>query len=311
MDGSVSARENQLRRLQLQQGIHRVVIDTDTFNEIDDQFALIYALQSTESIEVEGIYAAPFFNRLASDARDGMLKSYGEIVRILELLDRPAAGLVYHGSEGFLEDPKSPRGSAAAQALIARALQSTNEPLYVIAIGALTNVASAILMEPRIIENMVVVWLGGHALHWPHAREFNLQEDLWAAQLVFNCGVPLVHIPCLGVASHLQVTLSELATYVKGQGRAGDYLYETYANSQEDHFGFSRVIWDIAPVAFLVNPEWVRTELQPSPILTDQMTWSVDAGRHWIRYAVEVNRNAIFRDFYQKLRSSGSTKTLN
>ncbi len=42
--------------------------------------------------------------------------------------------------------------------------------LYVATIGAITNVASAILMEPEIITRIVVVWLGGHALHWSDTR---------------------------------------------------------------------------------------------------------------------------------------------
>ena len=69
---------------------------------------------------------------------------------------------------------------------------SSDELLYVVAIGALTNIASAILIEPKIIEKIVVVWLGGTALHWPHAVEFNLAGDVLAARLVFDCGVPLI-----------------------------------------------------------------------------------------------------------------------
>ena len=49
-----------LEKLQPQDGKIRMVIDTDTYNEIDDQFAVVHALLSPERLSVEGIYATPF-----------------------------------------------------------------------------------------------------------------------------------------------------------------------------------------------------------------------------------------------------------
>ena len=54
----------------------RMVLDTDTYNEIDDQFALTYALLSPEQMSVEAIYAAPFHNTRSDGPGDGMEKSY-------------------------------------------------------------------------------------------------------------------------------------------------------------------------------------------------------------------------------------------
>ena len=117
------------------------------------------------------------------------------------------------------------------------------DPLYIVSIGAITNVASALLLEPKIAENVIVVWLGGHAFHWPDTREFNLKQDVNAAQVIFDCGVPVVLIPCQGVASHLITTLSEMEKHIKGYGKIGDYLYEIFEELHDDHFAFSRVIW--------------------------------------------------------------------
>ena len=61
------------------------------------------------------------------------------------------------------------------------------------------------------------------------------------------------------------------------------------------------MIWDIAPVAWLINAEWVPTELMHSPILTTELTYSVDTSRHFVRYARQVDRDAIFRDLFRKL----------
>ena len=61
-----------LNRLSPPTGKVRMVLDTDTFNEIDDQFALVYSLLSTQRLQVEAVYAEPFFNELSSGPGDGM-----------------------------------------------------------------------------------------------------------------------------------------------------------------------------------------------------------------------------------------------
>ncbi|MFL7810400.1 MAG: nucleoside hydrolase, partial [Anaerolineae bacterium] len=210
-----------LERLALPSGPVSMVLDTDTYNEIDDQFAVVYSLLS-DALDVEAIYAAPFYNSRSSGPGDGMRKSYDEILRLLERLDHPSAGFAYHGSERYLEHLDTPVQSEAVDDLIARAMTPRDGPLYVVAIGAITNVASALLIEPAIGERIVIVWLGGHPQYWPHTREFNLGQDVLAAQVVFDSGVPLVQIPCKNVAEHLRTTIPEMAAYVKGQGAIGD-----------------------------------------------------------------------------------------
>src|SRR5690606_25278713 len=86
----------------------RIVLDTDTFNEIDDQFAIVYALQSQDKLNVEAIYAAPFYNNRSSGPEDGMEKSYDEILRILKRINVSSEGYVYKGSRGFLESIEKP-----------------------------------------------------------------------------------------------------------------------------------------------------------------------------------------------------------
>ena len=287
-----------LERLKPPTGKVRVVLDTDTYNEIDDQFAVVQALLSPDQLAVEAIYAAPFYNSRSSGPGDGMEKSYAEILRLLERLEIAPEGLVFRGAPDILGDG-APQESAAVDDLIAKA--NAADPLYVVAIGALTNVASAILKDPSIIERIVVVWLGGHALYWPTADEFNLQGDLIAAQVVFDCGVPLVQIPCHPVASHLQTTLAELERFVKGRGAIGDYLVNIFAAYSQGHFAASKVIWDMSAVAWLLDASWVPTDVVHSPVLTDQKTWSHDPSRHFMRVARTMRRDAIFGDLFKKL----------
>jgi inosine-uridine nucleoside N-ribohydrolase len=281
-----------------------MVLDTDTYNEIDDQFALVYALLSPEQLEVEAIYAAPFWNNRSSGPADGMEKSYEEILRLLERLGRQSDGFVFKGSTSYLPAAEQPVHSAAVDDLIARAKAEREGPLYVVAIGAITNVASALLIAPEIAERIVVVWLGGHPTYWHHTREFNMHQDLHASRVVLDCGVPLVHVPCINVTEHLRTTQAELERFVKGQGSIGDYLFEIFSDYAEDHYARSKELWDVGTIAWLVNPNWLDSSLTHSPILTDQETWSFDPRRHLIRTIHTLRRDAIFADLFRKLEQA-------
>lgn len=282
----------------------RMVLDTDTYNEIDDQFAVVYGLISPEAVKIEAFYAAPFHNSLSEGPADGMEKSYRELLKIRKLMNEEQIP-VFRGAEAYLPAADRPVDSEAARDLVQRAMASDPaDPLYVVAIAAITNVASALLLEPRIAERIVIVWLGGHAFHWPNTDEFNLMQDVHAARTVFDCGAPVVLIPCMGVASHLKTTLSEIEDYVSGQGEVGRYLHETYRDCTDDHYGYSRVIWDISVMAWLVNPEWCPGYLTPSPQISNELKWTFDPTRHWIRYVYYVDRDAVFGDLFRKLGHS-------
>lgn len=296
--------QDRITMLEPPTGRVRMVLDTDTYNEIDDQFAIVYSLLSPEKLDVEAIYAAPFTNYGTADPGEGMRLSYEEILRVLQRINVASEGLVFEGATDYLKNRREPEPSAAALDLVERAMAGDPaEPLYVAAIGAITNVASAILIEPEIINRMVVVWLGGDALHWEHAREFNLQQDITASQLIFNCGVPLVHVPCDGVTTHLMTTVPEMERYVKPHGAIGEYLFEIFCGHSDVHFGWSKEIWDISTIAYLINPGWLPSHLVHSPILTRDLTWSFDHARHFIRSVYRMDRDEIFRDLFRKLEA--------
>ena len=279
-----------------------MVLDTDTFNEIDDQFALVYALLSPEAVKVEAVYAAPFANSRAATPGEGMEQSYDEILRLLERMGPAPEGLVHKGVTEYVGDAKEPRRAAAVDDLIARARASDPEdPLYVVAIAAISNVASALLAAPDIADRIVVVWLGGHALHWPHTWEFNLRQDIGGAQVLFDCGVPVVLVPCEGVTTHLASTPAEIERYVEPMGEIGAFLAMRFKEYSDDHLGWSKEIWDMAVIGWLVNPDFAPSVVRSTPILTDNATWSEDASRHQMAYVRHLLRDRIFRDFFIKL----------
>lgn len=278
----------------------RMVLDTDTYNEVDDQFALAYSLLSPDRLDVEAVYAAPFHNDRSAGPEDGMRKSYDEIVRFFDLLGRTDKERILTGSTRYLQQADQPQESAAARDLVERA-RVGEDPLYVVAIGAITNIASAILMDPSLIERIVVLWLGGTDFACASAREFNLQQDPHASRLVFDCGVPLIQFPCRRVVTHLHTTVPELEHYLRGKNALCDTLVDIVADYGRNAFAWSKVIWDVAPVAWLINPAWIPTKLLPSPLLTYELTWAEDPSRHLIRCADFVQRDPIFADLFHKL----------
>ena len=288
----------------------RVVLDSDTYNEIDDQYAVAYSLLSSERMSVEAIYAAPFVNSLSASAAIGMEKSYEEIFRLLDFLPGGDKNAVFRGSDRFFERKGRPVDSPAARDLIEKALKPSDEPLYVLTIGCPANVSSAILMEPKIKEKIVVIWLGGTTHYWPSASEFNLRQDVIASQVLFDSGVPLVQIPTKNVAEHLRTTVPELDKNMRGRSRIGDYLYGQFlqyyalrSKGKNRGYPYSKVIWDISAIAWLNNPEWVPSEIVSSPMLTDDMKWKATTNRHNIRVANNVNRDAVFNDLFNRLAS--------
>lgn len=283
-----------------------IVLDTDTKNEIDDQFAVVYALLS-ERIDCRAIYAAPFANRGYATAAAGMEASYQEILTLAELLGRHAEGrTILRGATDFLTDTGKPTENAAVLDLVERC-RNADGRLVVVAIGALTNIATALLLAPDIVDRMVLLWLGGHPEYWPTAREFNLSGDLKAAQVVFDSGVPMVHFPCKNVAEHLRSVPTEIDRYVRPCGAIGEYLATIFANQIPGEVR-SKPIWDLAPLAWLNNPEWVPTKLMPMPRLTNQETWDLsDTSRPVYRIATHVARDPVLHDFVQRLRAATGT----
>jgi purine nucleosidase len=305
-----------VQRLEPPAGPVRVVLDTDAANEIDDQFALAYAVLSPERLAVEAVYAAPFqrpgrrradpgSREFAVSAMEGMQRSYEEIHRVLDALgSEEIADRVHRGSESWLLDAASPVPSAAADDLIARARAGapSPDPLYVVALGAPTNVASALLAAPDIADKIVVVWLGGNGTWWIPGAEYNVYQDRHASRVLLNSGVPLVHVPCYQVTEKLMTTHEEVERLVRGRGRIGTYLADLHQGF-DHHSARMKQLWDLGPIAWLIQPDWCPSALVHSPVLQDDLTWGHDPSRHLIREVRDIDADAVFEDLFAKLPS--------
>lgn len=299
--------EKRKSMLAMPKGKIHAVIDSDTYNEVDDQFAIAYLLRCQNRISVDAIYAAPFLNEKVSSVKEGMECSFEEANRILSFFPKEERCSVFHGAGSFLKDESKPVYSLAAEDLIRRSQNYSSEsPLYVVGIAAATNIASALLMEPQLSERIVVIWLGGSALHRQGELEFNMMEDDEAARILFASGVPLVHVPCWGLAEHFTVSFAELERYLIGKNDLSDYLAQAVIREVESYTTvprWTKTIWDVVPAAWLLDRSgtWTHSHLMSAPIPKQDGTYIQTNNRHLIRYMDLVERDLLMNDLFDAL----------
>ena len=286
-----------------------VVLDTDAYNEIDDQFAISYMLRCPEKFNIKGFCAAPFFNPNSVSPEDGMVRSYNEIFKLLRLAgEEQYESVVLEGSRTYLPDENTPVDSPAADFMAELANNySPENPLYIVAIGAITNVASAILKNPEMKEKCVIVWLGGHRLDIPKAAsEFNMRQDIAAARVIFGCGAPVVQLPCQGVVDGFATGRWELEHFLKGKNALCDYLVEHTVEAAESYAAgkpWTRVIWDVTAVAWLMNEKnrFMKDRLIPAPIPQYDQEYARNEDRHMMCYVYRIYRDKLFEDLFDRL----------
>lgn len=301
-----------VNRLKTPSGEIDVILDTDTYNEIDDQFALSYLVRSSERLHIKAITAAPFYRDPTKEITrsdspgDGMERSYQEIGRVLDLLGRPDLKAVVHrGSDQYLPDETTPVVSDAAETMVAISKAYTSEnPLYITAIGAITNVASALLLDPTMAARVVVVWLGGHAQHYGGCDEFNMRQDIAAARVVFGSGVALVQLPCMGVVSEFRFSRPELEFWFRDKNELCNYLIDStygYAALKFPYENWSKPLWDVTAVAWLLGGDTMLERLIPSPIPQADLSYGISNDRHPIKYVYYIKKDPIAADLAEKL----------
>ena len=119
-----------------------VILDTDTYNECDDQFALAYMIKSQDIFNIEAITVAPYSHKERNETViSGQEKSYNEILKICKWLNFDTTNKVFKGAEDYICNSYE-EDNDAVNKIIEIALK--NNKTYIMAIGAITNVALAI-----------------------------------------------------------------------------------------------------------------------------------------------------------------------
>ncbi len=271
--------------------LRKIIIDTDARNEIDDQYAIAYAVLSN-SFDIRGFTAAHFARE------NSMESSYDEILNVLKLLGKKDVYPVFKGADTAFKDIETPEDSPAARFIISEAMNNSKEHLHVVCIGAITNLASALVIEPQIRDRIKVLWLAGKA--WPKGGlYFNNRNDIPAAQAVFHAGVHLTLVPACGTANKLKISLID-RQHIKGKGDIGNYLWSLFMR----RFGIPKAIYDVAAIAALKSPEMCSWLHSPRPALMKNGEYDHSITNGTIDVAFDIDRKAMRNDLFRVLNKS-------
>lgn len=277
----------------------RVIIDTDAKNEVDDQFAIVQAALS-ESFDMKGFVAAHFGKEKSPHS---MQDSYDEIVKVLSMLGEHGNIPVYHGAEDALLSEDEPKDSEGARLIIEEAMKDDERPLFVACIGAITDMASALLIAPEIADkNMTVIWIGGR--DYPSGGwEYNLKNDITAANVVFKSKVNLWQVP-RNVYRMMPVSLAELVNRVYPCGEIGEYLAENvirFNNAAVSRPTEYRILGDSPSIGLMLYDDCGKWTWKPAPEISENMNYTCNGKNRPIRVYETIDSRFILEDLYAKL----------
>lgn len=285
----------------------KVIINTDAKNEADDQFAIVHGLLSP-TLDVRGIIPAHFgtwrSDKSMEDSRD-------EVDLLLDLLQLTGSVPVANGAPTHIPDESTPLDSEGAQLIIRESLAATNEdPLFIAFLGPLTDMASAILQEPKIVDkNVTVIWIGGvrYDTFEPNGKiEFNLSNDIAAANVVFDSGIKVWQVPS-SVYRMVSVSYAELDEKIGEAGPLGEYLIkQLHEWNATYHPGpiESRSLGDSPAIALMLYPACGNYRTVPAPRFGAEGHY-VPGSQHPIRVYESVDVRFLLEDMFAKIRRFG------
>jgi inosine-uridine nucleoside N-ribohydrolase len=277
----------------------RLILNTDAKNEADDQYTIVHALL-TPTFDLHGIIPAHFGS---IKSKTSLRDSHDEVVKILDLMNLKDRVRVEPGAEGSMPDEMTPMASAGARLIIEEGMKDDPRPLYVAFLGPLTDMAAALLMEPGLNErNICVVWIGGG--QWPvGGREYNLSNDIHAANVVMKSKVQLWQIP-MSVYRMMAVSYAELMERVYDKGAIGKYLVEQLIDyNLRMHAGpiEHRSLGDTPALSVILNPNGGISEWLPAPEFNSLMNYVHTGANRPIKVYHSIDVRYILEDFYAKL----------
>lgn len=185
----------------------RVIADTDAYNEADDQYAICHMLM-TPKFDIKGIIAAHF------GCKDSEMKSYNEILNVMKLMGVEGTVPVLHGARSKLEDESVPVVSEGAEFIVNEALRDDPRPLFVCAMGAHTDIASALLIKPEIADRICIISIGGEK--YPKGGwEYNYVGDIKAIEVIMRSMTEIWQVP-RSTYSLMTISFFELMNDIEG-----------------------------------------------------------------------------------------------
>lgn len=275
-----------------------IILDADTGNEVDDYYALARA------------FVEPSWDIICLNATQWQSSQWA-IPESMENSHRLNQVLI---SEMGL-DIKTRRGgvnrmfdwgdmaqhSAAAYEIIKQVKKlPKNEKLSIIALGALTNVASAIYIDSLVASKVKLYWLGttyDFKKGILKRQDFNCMMDQQAVEVVLMSGVEM-HVMPVNIAIEMKFNYEETAKKLPEENNLTKLLLERW-NQHLDGGRKERIIWDLALIQAIIFPGWVRKET----IVT-----SKDNGEREIHYYSFIDDMKMKEEFFKQMNQFGNRK---
>jgi len=224
-----------------------VILDCDTKNEIDDQFAIVYALKDPE-INLKGVVSVQNTNK---DGERSVDTYHNEAKKILKLSNSKIPA--HKGSRYPLKSKNKPEVSSGVKFIIDTILQS-KEKIYVVGTGPCTDLVNACLIAPKIKNKCTFVWLGGfrdnNEVKKGKGNEVNFDGDKLATKILMELGIDLILLPAWGVTSGLVMNCSSFIRLLKKRNTPLTiYLAKLIKSTKKWNWNF----WDIAAPAVAKN----------------------------------------------------------
>jgi inosine-uridine nucleoside N-ribohydrolase len=279
-----------------QQEKTKVIIDADTGNEVDDLYAISRALIAPE-LEVIGLNSTQwqYSHWAVENTLEESHKINVEILAYLRMEDIPhprgAQSRIYDWGQDVAQH------SAAAYFIIKEAHKaSSSEKLNIIALGALTNVASALLIDPSIADKIVLYWLGSsynfEKGYW-NKIDFNYLMDPHALNVVLDNENLELHITPGNVAVKMKMNREIAAKHLKDKDDLRGFLYKRWVNHMGGGYN-DRIIWDLVAIHALLNPDWLKEiEVQTPPENTQRKIFMTR----------EINSDKMEDDFWESMKN--------
>jgi inosine-uridine nucleoside N-ribohydrolase len=241
-----------------------IILDTDIGDDIDDALALALALQSPE-LDVRAV------TTVVDDTETRTRLAWKE----LGLYGRHDVPVATGASEPFLDPVRTARAPQfqvlttddtvpetarrRAADLIIETVLASPEPITLVPIGPLTNIALALKEEPRIKPRVARIVLMGGAFHMLY-QEYNIWRDRVAAQVVFSSGVPITAVG-LDVTTRCKLEGADLARLKAADNPASRFLVKLIELWQDGHSGQFPTLHDPLAVAVTFRPNLIETQL--------------------------------------------------
>ena len=280
-----------------------VILSTDTGNEIDDQWVVVHILTQPE-FDVLGVISVHAPTLPPPAGRSTYLVLLDVVENRIKMKAHPP---ILEGASLPLADAQTPRPNEGVDFIIESSRKfSKNNRLDVLAIGAATDVASAILKDPTIVDRIRVFGMGFKS--WSEGGdEFNVLNDVKAWQVILKSEVP-VAIGCGDVAhASLSLSLDQARELVSGHGPLGNWLWNEFdafywrhiKPMRKDDFSKTWTIWDEISLAYLLG--MTTQQDYPRPVLRDDLKFDHPKTDRTITWVTDVDEKRVWKDFLERI----------